>query len=383
LDWKREGKVVVTLGCVAQLEGDKLLKVGSDLVIGPRNYDGIEEIFRQLLKRRTIKRVYRDGGNTLLCTDLPLRRKIGPDKFTAFLTIQEGCDKVCTFCVVPLTRGREFSRPPEDILSEAKLLEVQGILELTLLGQNVDSYFSKGKDFADLLELLDRNTGFYRIRFTTSHPADINFKVVKVIENSERITRWFHLPLQAGSTKVLREMKRGYTKEEYIELAMMIRRTLPDAVISTDLMVGFPGETNSDFEDTLDVVDKVRFEHAYTFIYSPRPGTVAAKRRDQVSLEVAGRRLRVLIERVNSIIEERRSRLINKYSEILIEGPSKKDPGWSSGKNEGNITCVVPGNYPPGTILRVKIVELRGLTPVGKVDKILRESPLSYVVTKN
>lgn len=376
-EWKRRGKTMVALGCVAKLLGKELYEAGADLVFGPRSYRRIDKILIDYFKGDLTSTIFLEGEKAITFTDLSLKRKVRKNEFSAFITIQEGCDKVCTFCVVPKTRGREVSRPPRDLLMEAKTLEKEGILEITLLGQNVNSYFYENIDFADLLRLFDAQTGFKRIRFTTSHPADMNYKILNTIANSARITHWFHLPLQSGSTKVLKEMKRFYTKEEYIELANTIRGVMKDATISTDIMVGFPGETERDFEDTLDVVEKVAFDSAYTFIYSKRPGTQAALRKDQVPLEVAGPRLRTLIELVNKKIYERRTLMLGKTSEILISGTSRKDPNWSTGKTKGNITCVVPGKYPRGTFLKAKIVDIKGLTPVGKPieAKMLAFSP--------
>ncbi len=370
-DWKRKNKTIIAIGCVAQVFSDELRRMGADLVFGPRSYDNLPRVLSELKVGCVPKGVFSDGEMAITFSDISLKREVSKKRFSAFITIQEGCDKVCTFCIVPKTRGREISRPPDKILKEAKILEEQGVVEITLLGQNVDSYYHKGTDFADLLKLLDESTSFKRIRFTTSHPADINYKVVKVIANSKRITHWIHLPLQAGSTTILREMKRFYTKEEFVELAKMIRREIPDVTISTDIMVGYPGETDQDFQDTLDVVESVEFDNAYTFIYSKRPGTPAALRQDQVPREVAGKRLRVLIDVVNRKMMKRRKLMLGNTFELLIEGASRKDREWSKGKTKGNITCVVPGRFKPGTFLDVKIVDIRGLTPVGEPIDVL------------
>jgi tRNA-2-methylthio-N6-dimethylallyladenosine synthase len=369
---KNRNKRVIVMGCTAQLLREKLLEEGADAVIGPRSYPDIEEIVS--LKNR----ISVEDKGYLEWSDLPIRRRIKPGQVSAFINIMQGCDRVCSFCVVPKTRGREVSRPHDDILREAKYLEKKGILEITLLGQNVDAYFDGKLDFSELLKFLDEKTGFYRIRFTTSHPTDMTFKVIETVKNSRRITDWFHLPLQAGSTKILGDMRRGYTKEEYIELIQNIRKYLPEAVITTDIMVGYPGETEEDFEETLEVVRRVSFDHAYTFIFSPRPGTRAARSKDQVDPETKGKRLRRLIDVVNEEALKRRFLMMGKSYDILIEGPSRKDPNFSAGRTRGNIKCIVEGNYAPGTILKGKVVDIKGLTPVIEYEEILSclETPL-------
>jgi len=362
---KRSNKEVFIIGCLAQVKKDRLLRSGADVVIGPRNYTQLERIWRE----------YREGGERVFCEDrgflefdeLPVKREIMPAEVSAFINIIQGCDKVCSFCIVPKTRGREVSRPCGDILKEALYLESKGIKEVCLLGQNVDSYHYAGIDFSDLLCLLDNNTSLYRIRFTTSHPADMSYKVIKTVKNSARITDWFHLPLQAGSTKVLRDMGRGYTKEEYIDIVRTIRNTLPEAVVTTDIMVGYPGEEEEDFLETLDVVRICEFDGAYTFMYSPRSGTPAALKETQVDEAEKGRRLRRLIEVTNETAYNRRRNMVGKVYEIMIEGPSRKNGDFSSGRTRGNIKGVVEGVYPPGSILRVKVERIKGLTPIMKL----------------
>lgn len=362
----KSGRMVIVLGCMAELWGEKLLNYGASFVVGPRNYLKLPDI----LSGKEKERVFIKGKDYLDSMSFPFVR-IPESKVSAFINIMQGCDRFCSYCVVPRTRGREISRPHMHIYKETQYLEGLGVKEITLLGQNVDAYFDGDMDFAELLKFLDTHTNFYRIRFTTSHPADMSFKVIDVIMGAKRITDWFHLPLQAGSTRVLKMMRRGYTKEEFLELASTIRNHLEDAVITTDIMVAYPGESEKDFEDTLDVVRKVEFDHAYTFIYSPRPGTPASKERDTLSPEEKMRRLRTLIETVNKVAFKRRERMRNRDYEILVEGRSRKDPGYSAGRTRGNIKCVFEGEYEPGTILLGKVVDIKGLTPILKVLKIL------------
>ncbi len=358
---KNLNKTVVMMGCVAQVRGQKLHEVArADVVIGPRSYEKIVDVILDLERKQTRRSVCEDLGIFRL-----KRRKVGPGEFSAYISIQQGCDNFCTFCVVPYTRGRELSRPAREIVREAIDLEEQGITEITLLGQNVDSYFDGKYDFADLLKMLEDNLRYVkRIKFTSPNPRDMTFKVIKTIAESERVVRWIHLPLQAGSTRILKRMNRGYTKEEYIWQALMIREMIPDVSITTDIIVGFPGESEEDFEETLDVVRQVKYDGAYMFIYSPRPGTPASFFPDQIDYETKNRRLRRLIDTVNEGIVERRKAMIGREYEILIEGPSKKDPAYSVGKTFSNISVVVKGIYRPGTYMRGKVVSLKGHTPI-------------------
>ena len=360
-EMKNRNKTVVMMGCVAQVRGQQLHEIArADVVIGPRSYERITDVILDLERKQTRRSVCEDLGIFRL-----KRRKVRPGEFSAYINIQQGCDNFCTFCVVPYTRGRETSRPAREILREAIELEEQGITEITLLGQNVDSYFDGKYDFADLLKMLEDNLKYVkRIKFTSPNPRDMTFRVIKTIAESERIVRWIHLPLQAGSTRIIKRMNRGYTKEEYIWQAQMIREMIPDVSITTDIIVGFPGETEEDFQETLDVVRQVKYDGAYMFIYSPRPKTPAALFRDQLDYETKSKRLRRLIDTVNEGIVERRRQMLGREYEILIEGPSKKDPAYSVGKTFNNISVVVKGMYKPGTYITGRVVDLRGHTPI-------------------
>lgn len=361
--YKKRGRYVVLMGCTAQQKGEELLKV-ADLVVGTRNFQIIPEVIKKGFSGKAFLEL------KTACNFSFNGRSV--KRVLEYVVIQEGCDNFCSYCVVPYTRGREYSRSPEEIIEELRYAEERGALEVTLLGQNVNSYYYKGVDFADLLQIIDRNTGIPRVYFTTSHPRDMSVKVIEVVRNAEHIKPWFHLPLQSGSTKVLRDMNRGYTKEEYLQLADFIRKKIPSASITTDLMVGFPTETEEDFEQTLDVVRKVKFDNAYMFIYSPRnPSPAYFKYRDRsVDEDVAGKRLRKLISEVNRNIYERRKEMIGKEYEILIYGPSRKSSKYSKGKTENNITVVVPGNFKEGEFVRVRIERIIGLTPIGELVSV-------------
>ena len=367
---KKQGKITVMLGCVAQQHGNDEDLEGIDLAFGTRSYNLLPDAIKNFLEGSPLEQkiITRDFG-LLEMTDAPLKRRA--TGISEFINIMQGCDNFCSYCIVPYTRGREISRPAYHILQEAKNLEKQGVVEITLLGQNVNSYFDGKFQFYQLLQYLDRNTNFLRIRFTTSHPRDLTYNVLRVIADSKHITDWIHLPLQAGSTRVLKAMRRGYTKEEYIEIVKMIRKILPEATITTDIMVGFPGETEEDFLDTLDVVRTVRFDHAFTFIYSPRPGTAALQLKDETPIEEKGKRLRRLIEEVNRVAHNKREEMIGKFYDFLVEGYSRKDATLSAGRNKGFIKGIILGNYPPGTYLLGKVVDVKGLAPIVKPIKVI------------
>ncbi len=362
---KKQGRRVLAMGCMAQWMGEELRHHGADWVVGTGSLALIPDLLEG--RHQEMRRVYCENLGTF-----PERQALDPGEPFAFLTIMRGCDHFCTFCIVPRVRGREVSRPHPEILREAQYLESLGVLEVTLLGQNVNTYFDGTLDFAELLSLLDHQTRFLRIRFTSPHPRDITAKVLLVIQRSQRITPWIHLPLQAGSTRVLQRMNRGYTQEEFVAKAHMVREILgPDAALTTDIMVGFPGETEEDFEKTLEVVRAVEFDGAYMFIYSPRPGTPAARFPDQVPERIKGLRLRRLIEEVNRGILRRRQRLVGRTVEVLVEKPARKSPGYATGKTRENISVVVQGSYARGTLVRGVVREIRGLTPVVEVQEVI------------
>ncbi len=284
-----------------------------------------------------------------------------------------GCNNFCTYCIVPYVRGRERSREPEKILEEVKELASQGYKEITLLGQNVNSY--KGneeiKNFADLLNEVCKIEGIERIRFISPHPKDFTDDVIESIANNEKVCRIIHLPLQSGSSKVLAEMNRKYTKEQYLELVQKMKSKIKDVVFSTDIIVGFPGETEEDFEDTLDVVRKVNFEQAFMFIYSKREGTVAAKREDQVPEEIKHKRFDRLKELYESRVDENNEKYINKIEKILIEGYSKNDKKLLTGRTGTNKVIIFEekNNCKIGDVIKVKIKEAHKWYLKGEINE--------------
>ena len=285
---------------------------------------------------------------------LPAKRDQG---VKAFVNISYGCNNFCTYCIVPYTRGREKSRTPENIISEVRELAQNGYKEVTLLGQNVNSYGKDlGLDFAALLEKVHEVEGIERIRFTTSHPKDLSDRLIAAFKNLPKLCEHLHLPVQAGSDRILKKMNRRYTREQYLELVAKLRDAVPGIALTTDIIVGFPGETEEDFLQTLDIVEKVRYDSAFTFIYSPRKGTPAAEMPDQVDEEVKKERIYRLIDLQNRISGEINQEIVGSTVEVLVEGTSKTDPSRLTGKTRSNKTINFPGDV--GLIGRTVQVEV-------------------------
>jgi len=281
--------------------------------------------------------------------------------FSAWVPIMYGCNNFCTYCIVPYVRGRERSRSKESILAEITKAVAEGYKEFTLLGQNVNSY---GKDlgltyaFSDLLRAVDAIPGVERIRYMTSHPRDMQEDLIKTVAESKHICKHFHIPVQSGSTRIIKAMNRSISREAYLKLVKLIRSYVPDAVITTDLIVGFPGETEEDFQDTLKLLEEVDYDVAYTFIYSKRSGTPAASMPDQVPVAVKKERLRKLMDVQNVHSLGRNKRLVGKTLEVLVEGPSHNNPQVCSGRTDGNKLVLWPlGNkqYEIGSKVKVHI----------------------------
>lgn len=301
--------------------------------------------------------------------NIPVKRD---SKYKAWINIMYGCDKFCTYCIVPYTRGKQRSRHPEYILNEIKELVKNGYKEVTLLGQNVNAY---GKDLdidykmENLLEDVAK-TKIDRIRFVTSHPWDFTDEMIEVIKNNPNIMPYIHLPLQSGSDRILKLMGRRYTKEKYLELFNKLKKALPYSSITTDIIVGFPGETEEDFNDTLDVVNECKFDSAFTFIFSPRIGTPAAKMKDDVSLETKNERLQKLNELINKYSKEANDRYLNKTVPVLIEGYSEKDNKYLMGYTDTMKLVNVEGSKENiGQIVNVKITDVKTWSMNGKIIK--------------
>ncbi len=310
----------------------------------------------QARKRRT--QVIRVEEDRAVPENLPKLRK---RKFGAFVPVIRGCDNFCSYCNVPYVRGREKSRSPKDILKEIEGLSHQGYKEVTLLGQNVNSYgggLERKIDFADLLGIVNQVEGLSRIRFTTSHPKDLSDKLIKRMAELDKVCEHLHLPIQSGSNGILSRMNRGYTREEYKCLVDKVRQIIPGISLTTDIIVGFPGETEKDFEDTLDLVKEIGFDGAFTFCYSPLAGTKVAEFKERVTQEVSKERLRKLIEVQQGITLERNKPLIGQNLEVLVEGISKKSPYELEGRTRGNKIVIFKGKENLiGELISLRITE--------------------------
>jgi tRNA-2-methylthio-N6-dimethylallyladenosine synthase len=376
---------VGVLGCMAERLKEKFLDEEKivDMVVGPDAYKDIPNLLKEVEDGR-------DAINVVLSKEetygdiSPVR--LSTNGITAFVSITRGCDNMCTFCVVPFTRGRERSREPESIINEIQDLHNQGYKEITLLGQNVDSYlwyggglkkdFDKASDiqkatsvdFAQLLERCATTFPKMRFRFYTSNPQDMHMEVIEVMAKYHNVCKYIHLPVQSGSTRILKEMNRQHTREEYLDLVEKIYNLLPDVTLSQDIIAGFPTETEEDHQDTLSLLEKVRYDFGFMFTYSERPGTLAARKmEDDVPEEVKKRRLNEIIDLQQNIALERTQRFVGQTVEVLIEKDSKRSDLQWSGRNSQNTVTVFPKeNYKPGDFVLVKITDCTSGTLIGE-----------------
>ncbi len=287
------------------------------------------------------------------------------------MQISVGCNCKCSYCIVPSTRGREVSRDPDDLLREIERVAADGVREVTLLGQNVNSY---GRDlpkesrtsFSELLRAIDAVEGIERIRYTSPHPKDMREDVIRAHAELPALCEHIHLPLQSGSSRILKAMRRTYDRERYMQRVAMIRELVPDCAITTDIIVGFPGETDEDFEQTLEVVEQTRYDGAFTFIYSPRRGTEAAELGEQVPHELKRERMERLVPLVQRIQAERAQRFVGRTMEVLVEGPSRTDPDKLRGRTRHNKTVNFPGLARPGELAQVEITAATSTTLAGE-----------------
>ena len=342
-DGARQGRrmLIAVAGCVAQAEGEEILDRAPyvDIVFGPQTYHRLADM---------VARVERDAGTRVLDTAFPAEDKFdflpeetAPQGVTAFLTIQEGCDKFCTFCVVPYTRGEEVSRPLADVIHDVQQLAAQGVKEITLLGQNVNAYCGTGEDgeavdFAFLLKAIAALEGIARLRFTTSHPRDMSQRLIDVYATTPKLVSHLHLPVQSGSDRILAAMKRGHTVLEYKSIIRRVRAARPDICITSDFIVGFPGETEQDFEATMRLIDEVGFDNSFSYLYSPRPGTPAAELRDDTPFEVKAQRLKRLQDRIAEQEAGVANAMLGTTQRALVEGVSKKDGRELAARTDNN-----------------------------------------------
>ena len=363
---------VGVIGCMAERLKEKLIEKEKsvDLVIGPDAYRALPKLIETVDSGQK-------GINTLLSKEetygdiAPVRAH--KNQISAFISIMRGCNNMCSYCIVPYVRGRERSRDPQTIIKEASELSEQDFKEITLLGQNVDSYAWQKSDgtkmpFAELLEQTARINPNLRIRFATSHPKDLSDEVLKVISEHDNICRHIHLPVQSGSTEILKKMNRGYTKDWYMNRIDAIRKHLPEAEITTDIMTGFSDETEKDHEETLSLMKYANYDFAYMFKYSERPGTKAARRmEDNVPEETKKKRLSEIIELQNRMSSENKQKAIGQTYTVLIENTSKKSENEFSGRNSQNQVVVFPKNgEKTGEFVDVKIVDTTPATLIGR-----------------
>lgn len=363
---KKNPKLVVgIIGCMAErLKRDLVTKKGVvDLVLGPDEYRKLPSLIDNLIDTGEKGIAVKLSRVETYDDILPIRK----EGISAWLSIMRGCDKFCSFCVVPYTRGRERSRPLEGVIREVKQLRDEGFKDVTLLGQNVNSYVSEKFDFADLLEACAKAVPDIRLRFTTSHPQDLSLKLIETIAKYDNLCNYIHIPVQSGSDRVLELMQRSYTIEHYMKIMDNIKKLIPDVSLSTDIITGFCTETEEDHKMTLEVMKEVRYDGAYMFKYSPREKTKAWKMDDDVDEETKTRRLVEIVELQRDISEEKNRETVGKEYEVIIEGISKKSDKMLFGRTDGNKTVIIPLNdAKPGEKVLVKINRANSATLFGE-----------------
>ncbi|MCI0448728.1 MAG: tRNA (N6-isopentenyl adenosine(37)-C2)-methylthiotransferase MiaB [Chlorobi bacterium] len=366
--YKKQNPAIIVgiIGCMAERLKRGIFNKKSvvDLVLGPDEYRKLPSLIDNLI----------DSGEKGLAVKLsrvetyddimPLRK----DGITAWLSVMRGCDKFCSFCVVPYTRGRERSRPLEGVVSEVKQLWAEEFKEVTLLGQNVNSYSSGENDFADLLKSCAEAVPEMRIRFTTSHPQDLSMKLIETIAKYDNLCKYIHLPVQSGSNRILELMKRNYTVEHYLNIIDNIKKIIPDVSLSTDIITGFCSETEDDHKMTLNIMKEVQYDGAYMFKYSPREKTKAWELGDDIDEEVKTKRIIEIVELQKGISEEKNSKLLGKEYEIIIEGISKKSDKMLFGRTDGNKTVIMDKNgTKTGEKVTVRINKTNSATLFGEI----------------
>ncbi len=380
LKLKKPQAIIGVGGCVASQEGDAIQKRAPyvDVVFGPQTLHRLPQMLDEVRhKKRAVVDVSFPEIEKFDC--LPAPRAEGPK---AFVSIMEGCSKYCSFCVVPYTRGEEFSRPLEDVITEVVMLAKQGVREINLLGQNVNSYYGATEagdyvDMAMLLHYLAAIDGVDRLRFTTSHPAEFSDSLIDAYGEIPQLVDHLHLPVQSGSNRILALMKRGYTREDYIERIAKLREVRPNISLSSDFIIGFPGETEDDFADTLDLIDSIGFDQSYSFVYSARPGTPAADLEDPMPLDTKKAWLAELKQRINANTAKISANMVDTVQPILVDGNARKNPQQLSGRTENNRIVNFDGpERLKGQLVDVLITEalpnsLRGRVHISEQSSIL------------
>ncbi|MDJ0953530.1 MAG: tRNA (N6-isopentenyl adenosine(37)-C2)-methylthiotransferase MiaB [Acidimicrobiia bacterium] len=370
---RRPGMKILVGGCSAQKDGDLVMERARwvDAVFGTHNVHRVVDLLDHVDEWGPVTEIWEETTSTDdFPSYLPAQRET---PHSAWVTIAIGCDNSCTFCIVPTVRGREISRRVGDVIGEVRSLAADGVTEITLLGQNVNSY---GRDlelngrrpvFADLLRQVGAVEGIRRVRYTSPHPKDFKEDVALAMAKTKSVCEQLHLPLQSGSDRILAAMHRGYNASRFLSRLEMARDIVPNLAVSTDIIVGFPGETEDDFAATMDVVAAARFDQAFTFQYSPRPGTPAATMGGQIPKEIVQDRFDRLVTLQNQISLEKNEAAVGGVEEVLVEGPSKKDPTVMTARTRGNKPVHAPGRYEPGTYLRAEITQAAPHHLLGRV----------------
>lgn len=365
---ERPGTLVCVCGCMMQqphvVEKVKSKYPWVDIIFGTHNIHEFPNLLEDaLVKKEKYVAVREEGGE--IVENLPSKRK---HKHKAFVNIMYGCNNFCTYCIVPYTRGRERSRLSEDIRREVEELVADGVKEVTLLGQNVNSYESRGMDFTGLVRFLHQIPDLRRIRFMTSHPKDLSAGLIQAFGDCEKLCGHIHLPVQSGSDEILRRMNRKYTREDYLLLVKRLREVRPDIAITTDVIVGFPGETEADFRNTLDLCREVSFDSAFTFLYSVRKGTPAERYGNHIPEAVKHERFQRLVEVINRTAAEKNKRREGRIEQVLVDGLSKKGTGMLTGRTDGFKKIDFPGlEELTGSIVSVEVLEGKTFSLFGKL----------------
>jgi tRNA-2-methylthio-N6-dimethylallyladenosine synthase len=361
---ERPGTVVAVGGCYAEAQRERLFELypDVDIAFGPGTISHLGD-WLGVGGEGVARGAFGTGEERAFAARLPVRRQ---RRFQAWVQVSMGCNSVCSYCIVPAVRGRETSRRPGEVLAEVERLAVEGVREVTLLGQNVNSYGRDiGSSFAELLRAVDAVPGIERIRFTSPHPKDFRRDVISAMTECAAVCEHAHLPLQAGSSRILKAMRRTYSRERYLWLVDELRAAIPDLALTTDIIVGFPGETETDFLETLEVVEEVGYDGAFTFVYSPRAGTEAAAMPEQVPDELKRERIEQLVEVVQRVATERNAGRVGMVEEVLVEGPSRTDPELLRGRTRRNTTVNFRGEATPGEFVSVAIASATSTTLAG------------------
>lgn len=353
-------RLIVVAGCLAQSRKEAFFRDYPfvDVLVGPQSLHELPRLLRERRAKGTWVGAFQEE-TTRFSAELPRTRVAGP---TAWVQIMAGCSNYCTYCIVPHVRGPEASRPAADVVAEVARLAAGSVREVTLLGQNVNAYglepgFNDRVGFPDLLEMVCRVEGIRRVRFMTSHPKDFSDRLIEVLAGPNQVCEHVHLPVQSGNDRILEAMRRGYDRRSYLDLVKRLRAAIPDVSLTTDIIVGFPGETEAEFEDTLSLVEECQFDGAFTFIYSPRPGTAAAEFPGRVPREVAEKRMGRLVELVQRISRQRNLAQVGRTVEVLVERPSRQSPGEVMGRTRGHKPVNFASAAPAGSLVKVELLE--------------------------